>query len=163
MKELTLNEKFKYVFGLELDDFKRLCLKVYQYAPIPNTTTSDISRIIDEELSGLLSDPNVWSIGIALRELEFRGSSGAIPSLSKQEYAEDSLKIVVDEILGIALSMYVNGWKGMFCYYWIEQIKNRIKEIKNLPMFSDDLVGSLIGAILSKIYDRIGHSIEKGD
>jgi len=163
MKELTLNEKFKHVFGLKLEDFKRLCLKVYQYAPIPNTTTSDILRIIDEELNELLSDPNVWSIGIAFRELEFRGASGTIPGLSKQEYTEDSPKIMVDEILGIALSMYINGWKGMFCYYWIERIKNQIKEIKNLPMFSDDLVCSLIGAILSKIYDRIGHNIEKGD
>ena len=163
MKELALNKKFKYVFGVELEDFKRLCLKVYQYAPISNITTSDIMRVIDKELSKLLNDPNVWSIGIALRELEFRGASGAIPGLNKQEYKEDSLKIIVDEILGIALSTYINGWKGMFCYYWVERIKNQMKEIENLPMFSDDLISSLIGAILSKIYDRIEYNAKKGD
>ena len=96
-------------------------------------------------------------MAIAFRELECKGSIGAIPYLIKSEYMNDSPKIIADELLGMTLSIYINGWKGLFCYYWVERLKSKIKEIKSLPMFTDDLICSLIGAILSRVYDKFLH------
>ncbi len=155
LRKLKAGDKFKNIYGLSIEELERLCLKIYSYAPIPQVPINRVVSIIRREIERILYDPNIWSIAIALRELEIRGNTGTIPELSVDEYISDSPKIIADEILGIALSMYINGWKGMFCYYWIERIKDKVEELKKLPMFTDDLVCSLIGAILSKVYDEL--------
>ncbi len=157
LKKINLNERFKHIFGLSPEELKNLCLKVYEYSPIPNIALDKISKAIDNEISKIILDPNIWSLAIAFRELECKGSIGAIPYLIKSEYMNDSPKIIADELLGMTLSIYINGWKGLFCYYWVERLKSKIKEIKSLPMFTDDLICSLIGAILSRVYDKFLH------
>jgi len=158
--KISLRDRFRYIFGYDLEDLKKLALRIYKESPIPNIKTEDIKSIIDEEIKKLLNDPNIWAFGLAFRELDYKGSLGAIPYLSIEEYNSDTTKIIADEILGIALSTYINGWKGMFSYYWIDRIKEKIEEFEGLPMFIDDLIGSLIGAILSRIYDRFLNSVE---
>ena len=155
LRKLKVSDKFKDIYGLSIEELERLCLKIYSYAPIPQVPIDRVVSIIRREIERILYDPNIWSIAIALRELEIRGNTGTIPELSVDEYISDSPRIIADEILGVALSMYINGWKGMFCYYWIERIKDKVEELKKLPMFTDDLVCSLIGAILSKVYDEL--------
>jgi len=158
--KLSIRDRFRYVFGIDIDYLKELVLRIYRESPIPNIILKDVEKEVDRVLEGLLTDPNIWALGLAFKELDYKGSVGAIPNLSIEEYNSDTTKIVADEILGIALSTYINGWKGMFTYYWIDRIKDEIKEFKKLPMFTDDLLGSLIGGILSKIYDRFLHGVK---
>ncbi|MEM4868581.1 MAG: hypothetical protein QXK54_07180, partial [Ignisphaera sp.] len=71
-------------------------------------------------------------------------------------YKSDSPGIIVDELVGKALAEYINGFKGLLMYYWIERLKERGETpiLKLLPPIADDIVAALIGGILSKIYDK---------
>ncbi len=154
LKKLDLNTKFKNIFGVSIDWLVDTAVKLYMYAPIPGVTVNDVKKDIVHELSRLLKDPNIWALGLAARSLDHYGLAGTIPHLEKEEYLNDSKKILVDELLGIVLSIYVNGWKGMLSYYWIDRIKHQLKMFKDKPMFIDDLLASIIGSILSRVYDK---------
>ncbi|MET1101971.1 MAG: bifunctional adenosylcobinamide hydrolase/alpha-ribazole phosphatase CbiS [Pyrodictiaceae archaeon] len=154
LKKLDLHTKFKNIFGVTIDWLVDTAVKLYMHAPIPNVAVDDIKKDIVHELSRLLKDPNIWALGLAARLLDHYGLAGTIPHLRKEEYLNDSKKILVDELLGIILSTYVNGWKGMFSYYWIDRIKHQLKMFKDKPMFIDDLLASIIGSILSRVYDK---------
>ncbi len=154
LNKMDLNVKFKNIFGVDVDWLIDTAVKLYMNAPIPNISIEDVRKEIAFELSKVLKDPNIWALGLAARSLDHHGLAGAIPYLEKNEYTGDSTKIISDEILGIAFSIYVNGWKGMFSYYWIDRIKEELKEFKSKPMFIDDILASFIGSILSKVYDK---------
>ncbi len=154
LKKMDLNVRFKNIFGVDVDWLIDTAVKLYMNAPIPNVPIEDIRRELTLELPKVLKDPNIWALGLAARSLDNYGLAGTIPYLKRNEYINDSTKIVADELLGIAFSIYVNGWKGMFSYYWIDRIKEGLKEFKDKPMFIDDILASFIGSILSKVYDK---------
>lgn len=154
LKKLDLNTKFKNIFGVSIDWLVDTTVELYTYAPIPGVTVNDVKKDIVHELSRLLKDPNIWALGLAARSLDHYGLAGTIPHLEKEEYLKDSKKILVDELLGIVFSIYVNGWKGLFSYYWVDRIKHQLKMFKDKPMFIDDVLASIIGSILSRVYDK---------
>ncbi len=154
LRSLRIEEIFKHVFGVEFGKLVDSALEVYTKAPIPGVEPDKVRQTIIDELSRLIGDPNVWSIGIAAQEVDRRGRAGTIPFLSRAEFLADSKKIVADEILGIALALYINGWKALFSYYWVDRVKERVEGLKTATMFTDDILASLVGSILSRVYDK---------
>ncbi len=153
---LPVEERFQHLTGVSIPELVETALAYYDNAPVPGISVEEVERLFKRILGGLLEDPNIWSLLIATRHLDDTGSLGGIPGLSASEYASDSKKIVADELLGITLSMYINGWKGLFAYYWIDRTKHDTGTILGeLPMFMDDALGALIGGILSRVYDRL--------
>ena len=158
---ISLNEEFKYMTDLEIEDIVRIAVDIFRKSPVPNTNINEVRELIRNYLMKFLNDPNIWCFVYAAKELDIKGFSGTIRELSIDEYLKDSHKIIADELIGTTLAIYINGWKGLMMYYWIEKLKksNEIPELNKLPMFIDDVISALIGGILSKIYDRYLHGI----
>ena len=154
LKGLSEGERFRNVFGVDLDWVSDTASELYLKAPIPGLSREEVRREVEEEVKGLLKDPNVWALALAARDLDWHGLAGALPGLDREEYLGDSHKILADELLGIALALYVNGWKGLFAYYWIDSTKEGLREFEDKPMFMDDILASLVGSVLSRLYDR---------
>lgn len=150
-----MDERFRDIFGVDLEWVIRVALKIYEEAPVPGVKLNDVEGEVRRTLYELLRDPNTWALGLAARSLDYHGLAGTIPGLRRDEYLADSKKVLADELLGISLALYINGWKAMFSYYWIDRMKNTLPEFKDKPMFIDDILASLIGSILSKIYDKL--------
>ncbi len=157
LKNLTDDEELKLITDFSLDELVDLALKAYSRSPVPGIDLDYVRRLVREELRSLIQDPNVWSFIHCAKCLDLLGSVGRIRGLSVQEYLDDSTRIVADEILGIALALYINGWKALFNYYWIENMKSKdeLAEIGKASMFMDDIITSIIGSILSKAYDKL--------
>ena len=107
---------------------------------------------IEAELKRVASDPNVASLLIASMKLDDEGFSGNIPGMDREEFSEDPVRLLADEILGMAISIYLNGWKGLFEYYRYDSRKPGV--ISKLPPFLDDAVSALIGGVTSRVYSR---------
>jgi alpha-ribazole phosphatase CobZ len=155
IESLDLNKKVVLLTGLSLDDIIDLALKIYQKAPVPGIDVSHVKSIIKSIIVKELKDPNIWALLSSYRCPEQLSSLGFLPNLSKEEYERDSTKIVSDEVLGIGLSLYINGIRGLLAYYWIDRSKKGIEKIKDLPPFLDDIVSAFLGGILSKVYDML--------
>jgi phosphatidylglycerophosphatase A len=59
--------------------------------------------------------------------------------------------------MGKAIAEYLNGFKGLLAYYWIDRIKEGDKDLEDLsglPPMTDDVVGAIVGGVLSRIYDK---------
>ncbi len=154
LAKLSIDDRLENILGVNAEWIIDTALKVYSNAPIPSVSTREIRRLVKNKLVQLLKDPNIWSMLMASHCLDNYGLAGTIPGLTRSEYIADSKKIVSDELLGIMLALYVNGWKALFSYYWVDRIKDKLEEFKDKPMFVDDMLASLIGSILSRIYDE---------
>ncbi len=161
LSKIGVDERVKHILGVDIEWLVDTALKFYEKAPIPGKPLNEIRLAVKHEVEKLLEDPNVWAILMSARSLDYYGIAGAIPMLSREEYKNDSKRIVADELLGIMLSIYINGWKALFSYYWVDRLKDRLGEFKDKPMFIDDALASLIGSILSRVYDKyLGGSSE---
>ncbi len=154
LKSLGRDERFRNIFGVDIGWIANTASRIYRKAPVPGLSEDRVREEAEAELRRLLKDPNIWALALAARNLDWHGLAGALPELSREEYLSDSQKILADELLGITLALYVNGWRGLFAYYWIDSTKEELDEFKDKPMFMDDVLASLIGAILSRIYDK---------
>ena len=155
LNKLDIRDLLKYYTSFTDNEIVELGFKIYKEAAVPGVSDEKVKNLINEKLKNISKDPNLWALLRSAQSLSFYGHAGVIPGLSEQEYIKDSKKIVADELLGIALSIYINGWKGMFNYYWIDRVKERFKEFRSLPMFIDDVVAALIGGVLSEVYDEL--------
>ena len=156
LKDLDRNSRFNLLTGLRIDEIKRSIYEVYdKLLKVPNINTSEVKKVIDEVVNEELRDPNVWILLTAFKYPEILSSIGWIPGLSRSEYEADSIKIIADEVLGMTLSTYINGLKGLMSYYWLDRIKERISTLKDRPPFNDDLLVSFMGSIISKVLDRV--------
>lgn len=149
-----VNTDLKRVIGLGINELLDIFEHVYSKAAIPGLNTGEARERAREILAGFLKDPNVWSFLIAARELDLHGLAGTIPGLTSREFRDDSVKIVADEVLGLALALYLAGIKGMFSMYWVERIKKR-GELPHdeLGVFEDDVVSALVGSIITVLLD----------
>ena len=154
LRSLDLDARFKHILGVSIDEFIDTTIELYRNAAIPGIPISDVRENVRDELLKLLDDPNTWSIVLSAKSLDYYGLAGTIPNLAREEYLSDSKKILADELLGITLSLYINGWKALFSYYWVDRIKNKLNLFKDKPMFMDDILASLSASVLSKVYDR---------
>jgi len=154
LKGMGVEERFRNIFGVDLKWVAETAAEIYRRAPIPSLSEAEVEGEVEAELRRLLRDPNIWALALAARNLDWHGLAGALPELGRDEYLGDSKKILADELLGITLALYINGWKALFAYYWIDSAKEGFEELGDKPMFMDDILASLIGSILSRIYDR---------
>ncbi len=154
LEKKNIHERFQDIFSEPVEWVVDRALEAYRNAPIPGVEYSEVRESIRSELELLLKDPNIWALGIAAKSLDYYGRAGSIPSLPRREYLADSKRMVADELLGISLALYINGWKALFSYYWIDRVKNSISGLGDKPMFIDDILASLIGSILSRVYDK---------
>lgn len=143
-----------------LDELIEIIMKVYTKAKLPQISDESVKAEIENELNIIVGDPNVAMFIRGLRLLEVALALGVIPVISMDEYLSDSPGIVVDELVGKALAEYINGFKGLLAYYWVERLKEKgeVEEIRSLPPLTDDIVAALVGGILSRIYDRHSRS-----
>jgi len=154
LKSLSEDERFRNIFGVDVGWVTDIAAKVYRRMPIPGLSETKVRGEVEAELRGLLKDPNIWALALAARNLDWHGLAGALPELNQDEYLSDSKRVLADELLGITLALYINGWRALFAYYWIDSVKDGLREFGDKPMFMDDILASLIGSILSRIYDR---------
>lgn len=140
----------------DIDEIIDLAITVYEKAEIPCIDKKQIEIEIRNEIQKLVDDPNVVMFIRGLRLLEAALALGLIPVVDLSEYKSDSPGIIVDELAGKAIAEYINGFKGLLSYYWVERLKVRenVKGLNTLPPITDDLVEALIGGVLSRIYDR---------
>ncbi len=123
------------------------------WVPHPGVETeADARKVFSRELSHALEDPNLWILIHAGIALERDASRGLVPYLDASTYEKDLTRLIADEVLGIAVSMYVGGYKGHFDYVRFDKIKPGI--IGSLGPFMDDIVAGLIGGISANMYDR---------
>lgn len=122
------------------------------YLPSPNWDTEYVHNMFKKRLSNLEKDVNVNAMIYAAIRLEEQGNACRLPGL-EECFQDDPVHLVADELLGIALSQYISGTKGLFEY--IRYDKNKPGILGILGPFLDDIVGSVIGSVMSSIYTEL--------
>ncbi|MCL2134132.1 MAG: alpha-ribazole phosphatase CobZ [Candidatus Bathyarchaeota archaeon] len=122
------------------------------YVPHPGIETiQQAAKILEEEITIALSDPNVATLIIAAFHAQEDAEKGLIPGLS-MEYFMGRPGLVADELLGIAIATYIAGAKGMFEYVRFDQAKPGI--LKKLGPLTNDPIGALIAGASSNMYTK---------
>ena len=149
-------ERLRDVLGLGPEELLDDMAKMYTQAPVPGVGPGEARRMLEEMLSRVLRDPNVWAFLVAARELDIHGAAGTLPGISRREFLGDSRGIVADEALASALAVYIAGFRGLLSAYWVDRSKHRAGlRLAELPPFEDDAAAALAGALLSRLYDRL--------
>jgi len=123
------------------------------YVPNPNWNIETLKGMFIESLKSLRKDVNVNAIVLAAILLEEMGRKNKLYGLDINEFMKDPVHLLADEMLGITLAEYIAGTKGLFEYERYDGRKPGI--IGKLGPFLDDIVASLIGSIMSKIYSKL--------
>ncbi len=99
------------------------------------------------------SDHNVAALVLAALRIEDDGCLGLIPGLSEKEFVRDPVSLLADELIGIAISNYIAGSKGLFEYVRFDRKKPSV--IRRLGPFGDDAVGALVAGASSNVYSSL--------
>jgi alpha-ribazole phosphatase CobZ len=122
------------------------------YVPHPGIETPQkAAKVLEEEIIVALSDPNVATLITAAFHAQDDAEKGLIPGLTV-EYFMGRPGLVADELIGIAISTYIAGAKGMFEYVRFDQTKPGI--LKRLGPLTNDPIGALIAGASSNMYTR---------
>ncbi len=123
------------------------------YAPHPGIETKErAEEKFLAELDIALSDPNLCLLIYSGVMLEKEGRKGNLPNISKSSYEKDLTFIIADEVLGMSISKYISGDKGMFEFVRFDKQKPGI--LSELGPFMDDIIGGLIGGVSANMYTR---------
>ncbi|MBP2030185.1 alpha-ribazole phosphatase CobZ [Methanohalophilus levihalophilus] len=123
------------------------------YTPHPGLETREIAEnLFLRELKIAVSDPNLCMLIYAGILLEREGRAGQLPNISPDSYERDLTFIIADEVLGMSISKYISGDKGMFEFVRFDKQKPGI--LAELGPFMDDIVGGLIGGVSANMYTR---------
>jgi alpha-ribazole phosphatase CobZ len=123
------------------------------YVPDPTWDTEALKQMFLKHLTVLRKDINVNAMMYAAFALEEKGNRDDLYGLDRGRFREDPVHLVADELLGIALAQYIAGTKGLFEYIRYDKKKPGILGV--LGPFHDDIVASLIGSIMSRIYTEL--------
>lgn len=135
--------------GITIEDLIETALELY--VPHPNIETKEKAYLLIKEiLNKFLKDPNIASLLMAGFRLQEDGEQGLIPTISKENFMKDPVFIVADEILGMAISNYIAGSRGIFEFYRFDRKKPGI--LKKLGVFIDDIIGGLVAGASSLMY-----------
>ena len=63
------------------------------------------------------------------------------------------MSLLADELIGIAISNYIAGSKGLFEYVRFDRKKPSV--IRRLGPFGDDAVGALVAGASSNVYSSL--------
>jgi alpha-ribazole phosphatase CobZ len=122
------------------------------YVPHPGIETPQkAAEVLEEEIIVALSDPNIATLITAAFHAQDDAEKGLIPGLTI-EYFMGRPGLVADELIGIAISTYIAGAKGMFEYVRFDQAKPGI--LKKLGPLTNDPIGALIAGASSNMYTR---------
>jgi len=143
--------------GITLQDLIDSALEMY--VPHPGIETPEKAiAILKEEFQEILSDPNVATLITAAFHAQEDAEKGLIPGLSI-EYFMGKPGLVADELIAIAIAIYIAGAKGMFEFTRIDQAKPGI--LKKLGPLTNDAVGALVAGASSNMYTRSVRSQSK--
>ncbi len=135
--------------GIEISDLIETAMELY--IPHPGVETKEKARIaLEKSLNKFLKDPNVAILLMAAYRMQEDGERGLIPMISKENFAKDPVYIVADEILGMAISNYIAGTRGIFEFYRFDSQKPGI--LKKKGVFIDDIIGGLLAGVSSLMY-----------
>jgi alpha-ribazole phosphatase CobZ len=122
------------------------------YVPHPGIETPEkATAMLKEEFQDILTDPNVATLITAAFHAQEDAEKGLIPGLSI-EYFMGKPGLVADELIGIAISTYIAGAKGMFEFTRFDQAKPGI--LKKLGPLTNDAIGALVAGASSNMYTR---------
>ncbi len=141
--------------GIRVSDLIEAALEVF--VPHPSVDGSldskeAVREALEEELKITLSDFNVCSLLLAGLRLDEDGSRGLIPNLSIKDYESDTVALVADEVLGMALANYLAGTRAIFQFNQFERLKPGI--IGKLSPFLDDIISGLLAGCLTNLYNK---------
>ncbi len=137
--------------GVTVEDMVEAALSLY--TPHPGLETREIAEsLFLRELKIAISDPNLCMLIYAGILLEKEGRAGKLPNISMDSYERDLTFIIADEVLGMSISKYISGDKGMFEFVRFDKQKPGI--LAELGPFMDDIVGGLIGGVSANMYTR---------
>ncbi|WMW25245.1 alpha-ribazole phosphatase CobZ [Methanolobus sediminis] len=123
------------------------------YAPHPGIETRELAEEkFLRELDIAVSDPNLCLLIYSGILLEKEGLEGRLPNISRSSYEKDLTFIIADEVLGMSISKYISGDKGMFEFVRFDKQKPGI--LAELGPFMDDIIGGLIGGVSANMYTR---------
>ncbi len=123
------------------------------YAPHPGIETKELAeKKFLAELDIAISDPNLCLLIYSGILLEREGRKGTLPNISRSSYEKDLTFIIADEVLGMSISKYISGDKGMFEFVRFDKQKPGI--LSELGPFMDDIIGGLIGGVSANMYTR---------
>lgn len=160
LSKIGLNGFISNNLGLDLESIIDITMRAYSQAPIPGVDEGRVKSIVENILKDVLLDPNVQAIIVAARELDLHASIGSIPSISVDDFKSDSVRIIADELLASALSLYIAGFRGLLGTYWVERLKTQGLINAKLPVFEDDILSAIVGSTLSILYSRMGGRFE---
>jgi len=123
------------------------------YVPDPSWGEEMIREKFRKHLRVLRKDINVNAMVFAAINMEEMGCRDEMYGLDRGRYFQDPVHLVADELLGIALAEYIAGTKGLFEYVRYDKKKPGV--LGTLGPFLDDIVASLIGSIMSRIYTEL--------
>ncbi|WP_300606145.1 alpha-ribazole phosphatase CobZ [Methanohalophilus sp.] len=130
------------------------------YTPHPGLETREIAEnMFMRELKIAISDPNLCMLIYAGILLERDGRAGKLPNISPDSYERDLTFIIADEVLGMSISKYISGDKGMFEFVRFDKQKPGI--LAELGPFMDDIVAGLIGGVSANMYTRAMAEVEE--
>ncbi|MHA1380032.1 MAG: alpha-ribazole phosphatase CobZ [Candidatus Helarchaeota archaeon] len=137
--------------GINLDELIETALEMY--VPHPGIETKEKAKIcLEKILKKVLKDSNIASLLMAAFRIQEDGERGLIPGITQQDFAKDPVFIIADEIIGIAISNYIAGTRGIFEFYRFDREKPGI--LKKLGVFLDDCIGGLIAGVSSLMYSE---------
>ncbi len=119
----------------------------------PSWDQEDVRKRFEAKLVSLAKDINVNALIQAAIALEEKGRYGQLYGMDVKRFEEDPVHLLADELLGIALAEYVGGSKCVFEYIRYDKKKPGI--LSELGPFMDDIVASLIGAVMSTLYSEL--------
>jgi alpha-ribazole phosphatase CobZ len=123
------------------------------YTPHPGIETREKAEaLFIRELRLAISDPNLCMLIYSGILLEREGRNGTLPNISRDSYERDLTFLIADEVLGMSISKYISGDKGMFEFVRFDKQKPGI--LAELGPFMDDVIGGLIGGVSANMYTR---------
>lgn len=123
------------------------------YIPAPWWKLGEIKRIFMEKLEKIADDVNISALVLAASMLEKAGRTNMIYGLNRENFLSDPVYLLADEMIGLIIAEYIAGIKGIFEYERYDREKPKI--ISKLGPFLDDVVASIIGGIMSRIYSEL--------
>jgi adenosylcobinamide hydrolase len=138
--------------GIRIEDLEEAFLVNYIHHKSMGTR-DQTRKIFRQLLREFSSDHNVAALVLAALRLEDDGRSGLIPGLPRNEFIKDRVDLLADEIIGMAISTYIAGSKGLFEYVRFDRRKPGI--IRKLGPFLDDAIGALVAGVSSNVYSRL--------
>jgi iron complex transport system ATP-binding protein len=138
--------------GIGFDDLVKTAMELFIASR--SISKARASNLLQKGLRNALSDANVASLLLAALLLDAECGKGTVPDSMVETFRTDSVSLVADETIGIAIANYIAGTLGVHNFLYYDRIKPGI--MKRLPPFTDDAVGGLVAGVMSKILQREG-------